>query len=107
QVTVAIVDIGYSMMFMRHLRLKYREICLWVRARDRHHVHLLQDLGVKYIWRETYLSALELSQALLNQLNADLENSQQQIQNFRKQDEKLLNSQYHLDPDEHPNYENL
>jgi glutathione-regulated potassium-efflux system protein KefB len=69
-------------------------------------VHLLQDLGVKHIWRETYLSALELSQALLTQLNPDPEESLQQIQNFREQDEKLLNSQYHLDPDEHPNYEN-
>lgn len=106
QVIVAIDDIEDSMLIVRHLRLNYPEISLWVRARDRHHVHLLQDLGVKHIWRETYLSALELSQALLNQLNPDLENSQQQIQNFREQDEKLLNSQYHLDPDEHPNYEN-
>ena len=106
QVIVAIDDIEDSMLIVRHLRLNYPETCLWVRARDRHHVHLLQDLGVKHIWRETYLSALELSQALLNQLNPDLKNSQQQIQNFREQDEKLLNSQYHLDSDEHPNYEN-
>ena len=106
QVIVAIDDIEDSMLIVRHLRLNYPEISLWVRARDRHHVHLLQDLGVKHIWRETYLSALELSQALLNQLNPDPEESLQQIQNFREQDEKLLNSQYHLDPDEHPNYEN-
>lgn len=101
QVIVAIDDIEDSMLIVRHLRLNYPEISLWVRARDRHHVHLLQDLGVKHIWRETYLSALELSQALLNQLNPDPEESLQQIQNFREQDEKLLNSQYHLDPDEH------
>ncbi|MEG1091580.1 MAG: NAD-binding protein, partial [Acinetobacter sp.] len=106
QVIVAIDDIEDSMLIVRHLRLNYPETCLWVRARDRHHVHLLQDLGVKHIWRETYLSALELSQALLTQLNPDPEESLQQIQNFREQDEKLLNSQYHLDPDEHPNYEN-
>ncbi|WP_216936616.1 MULTISPECIES: cation:proton antiporter [unclassified Acinetobacter] len=106
QVIIAIDDIEDSMLIVRHLRLNYPETGLWVRARDRHHVHLLQDLGVQHIWRETYLSALELTQSLLSQLNANPEDSQQQVQNFREQDEKLLNSQYDLDPDQHPNYEN-
>ena len=101
QVIVAIDDIEDSMLIVRHLRLNYPEISLWVRARDRHHVQLLQDLGVQHIWRETYLSALELSRALLDQLNTNPKESQLQIQNFREQDEQLLNSQYDVDPEQH------
>ncbi|MBD8007785.1 cation:proton antiporter domain-containing protein [Acinetobacter pecorum] len=109
QVIVAIDDIEDSMLILRHLRLNYPEISLWVRARDRHHVQLLQDLGVQHIWRETYLSALELSHALLDQLNTNPKDSQLQIQNFREQDEQLLSSQYDLDPEQHStdkNYRN-
>jgi glutathione-regulated potassium-efflux system protein KefB len=106
QVIVAIDDIEDSMLIVRHIRLNYPELSLWVRARDRHHVHLLRDLGVTQIWRETYLSALELTQAVLTQLNSNPENSQQQIQHFREHDTELLNRQYHLDADQHPNYEN-
>ncbi|MGE8538666.1 MAG: cation:proton antiporter [Acinetobacter sp.] len=105
QVIVAIDDIEDSMLIVRHIRLNYPELPLWVRARDRHHVHLLQDLGVDKIWRESYFSALQMSQALLTQINADPETSQQQIESFRSHDEKLLDSQYHLDPDQHPDNE--
>src|SRR5690606_23747922 len=53
------------------------------------------------------LSALELTQSLLSsQLNANPEDSQQQVQNFREQDEKLLNSQYHPESEQNPSYEN-
>ena len=98
-VIVAIDDIEDSLLTVRHLRLNYPELSLWVRARDRHHVHLLQDLGVEQIWRESYASALELSQSLLNQLALPAEQVQQQILDFRIHDEKLLNRQYHLGAD--------
>ena len=105
QVIIAIDDIEDSMLIVRYIRLNYPETCLWVRARDRHHVHLLQDLGVEKIWRENYFSALEMSEALLSQLNTAPEESRQQVEYFRAHDEKLLNSQYHLDSDQHASYE--
>ena len=71
---------------------------LWVRARNRHHVHLLQELGVERIWRETYASALELSQCLLVQLSGlSEEQAQQKIHEFHTHDENLLNRQFHPD----------
>ncbi len=71
---------------------------LWVRARDRHHVHLLQELGVERIWRETYASALELSQCLLDQLSGlSEEQVQQKIHEFHTHDENLLTRQFHPD----------
>lgn len=95
---VAIDDIEDSLLTVRHLRLNYPDMSLWVRARDRHHVHLLQELGVERIWRETYASALELSQGLLGQLSGlSEEQVQQKIHEFHTHDENLLNSQFHPD----------
>ena len=97
-VIVAIDDIEDSLLTVRHLRLNYPDMSLWVRARDRHHVHLLQELGVERIWRETYASALELSQCLLGQLSGlSEEQVQQKIHEFHTHDENLLNSQFHPD----------
>ena len=97
-VIVAIDDIEDSLLTVRHLRLNYPDMSLWVRARDRHHVHLLQELGVERIWRETYASALELSQCLLVQLSGlSEEQAQQKIHEFHTHDQKLLNRQFHPD----------
>lgn len=97
-VIVAIDDIEDSLLTVRHLRLNYPDMSLWVRARDRHHVHLLQELGVERIWRETYASALELSQCLLVQLSGlSEEQAQQKIHEFHTYDENLLNRQFHPD----------
>ena len=43
---LAIDDIEDSMNVARHIRLNYPALKLLVRARDRHHVHLLRDLGI-------------------------------------------------------------
>ena len=97
-VIVAIDDIEDSLLTVRHLRLNYPDMSLWVRARNRHHVHLLQELGVERIWRETYASALELSQCLLVQLSGlSEEQAQQKIHEFHTHDQKLLNRQFHPD----------
>ncbi|WP_180057683.1 cation:proton antiporter [Acinetobacter sp. YH12141] len=97
-VIVAIDDIEDSLLTVRHLRLNYPDMSLWVRARNRHHVHLLQELGVEQIWRETYASALELSQCLLVQLSGlSEEQAQQKIHEFHTHDQKLLNRQFQPD----------
>lgn len=99
-VIVAIDDIEDSLRVVRQIRLNYPDLCVWVRARDRHHVYLLKDLGVERIWRESYASALELGQALLHQLAPESGTQLElQIADFRYHDEQLLHRQYHLDPD--------
>jgi glutathione-regulated potassium-efflux system protein KefB len=65
---LAIDDVEDSMNVARHLRLNYPNLKLLARARDRHHVHLLRDLGVEHIWRETYLSSLGMAYRALREL---------------------------------------
>lgn len=98
-VIVAIDDIEDSMLVVRHLTWNYPNLKLWVRARDRHHAQLLRELGIVHIFRETYASALELSEAFLKKSDLEKQNVTEMIQVFRHHDEDLFNTeQYVVEP---------
>ncbi|MDV2484254.1 monovalent cation:proton antiporter-2 (CPA2) family protein [Acinetobacter towneri] len=102
---LAIDDIEDSMNVARHIRLNYPALKLLVRARDRHHVHLLRDLGVTYIWRETYLSSLGMAYQALRDLGINEKDAYKSIELFRDYDEQLLAQQQHIYTDEQKVYE--
>ncbi|OTH00389.1 monovalent cation:proton antiporter-2 (CPA2) family protein [Acinetobacter sp. ANC 4973] len=102
---LAIDDIEDSMNVARHIRLNYPNLKLLVRARDRHHVHLLRDLGVEQIWRETYLSSLGMAYRALRELDISEEDAYKSIELFRDYDEKLLIQQQRIYTDEQKVYE--
>lgn len=102
---LAIDDIEDSMNVARHIRLNYPNLKLLVRARDRHHVHLLRDLGVAHIWRETYLSSLGMAYRALLELDISEEDANKSIELFRDYDEKLLLQQQRVYTDEQKIYE--
>ena len=104
-VVLAIDDIEDSMKEARHIRLKYPDLNLLVRARDRHHVHLLRDLGVEHIWRETYLSSLGMAYFALRNLGIAEQDAYKSIELFRDYDEKLLAQQQSIYNDEQKVYE--
>ncbi len=92
-VIVAIDDIEDSMLIVRHLTWNYPDVKIWVRARDRHHAELLQDLGIQHIWRETYHSALNLTEHVLSHLGLEPEQAKTAIQRFQAHDDDLLKVQ--------------
>lgn len=102
---LAIDDVEDSMNVARHLRLNYPNLMLLARARDRHHVHLLRDLGVEYIWRETYLSSLGMAYRALRELGISDEQAYNNIEIFRDYDEKLLIQQQSIYTDEQKIFE--
>ncbi|WP_445114777.1 monovalent cation:proton antiporter-2 (CPA2) family protein [Acinetobacter sp. WZC-1] len=102
---LAIDDVEDSMNVARHIRLNYPGLSLLVRARDRHHVHLLRDLGVKYIWRETYLSSLGMAYRTLCELGIPEDKAQTSVELFRDYDEKLLTQQQNIYTDEQKIFE--
>lgn len=102
---LAIDDVEDSMNVARHLRLNYPNLKLLARARDRHHVHLLRDLGVEYIWRETYLSSLGMAYRALRELGISDEQAYNNIEIFRDYDEKLLIQQQSIYTDEQKIFE--
>ena len=102
---LAIDDIEDSMNVARHIRLNYPDLNLLVRARDRHHVHLLRDLAVEHIWRETYLSSLGMAYFALRNLGIAEQDAYKSIELFRDYDEKLLAQQQSIYNDEQKVYE--
>ena len=88
---IAIDDVEDSMNLARHLRLNYPDLSLLVRARDRHHAHLLHDLGIQHVWRETYLSSVDMAQQALIETGCSTADAQVQISQFQQQDQQLLN----------------
>ena len=102
---LAIDDVEASMNIARHIRLNYPHLSLLVRARDRYHMHALKDLGVRHIWRETYLSSLGLSYQLLCELGISETQARDSIDSFRDYDQQLLAEQQRIYSDEHKVYE--
>ncbi|OTG84356.1 glutathione-regulated potassium-efflux system protein KefB [Acinetobacter sp. ANC 5054] len=102
---LAIDDIEDSMNVARHIRLNYPSLKILVRARDRHQVHLLRDLGIEHIWRETYLSSLGMAYHMLCDLGISDEDAYKSIELFRDYDEKLLAQQQQIYTDEQKIYE--
>lgn len=102
---LAIDNVEDSMNIARHILLNYPNLKLLVRARDRHHVHLLTDLGVKLIWRETYMTALDMAYHSLCHLGVTTQNAKQTIRLFRQYDEDLLIQQQRIYTDEQKIYE--
>ncbi|MDH0564755.1 cation:proton antiporter [Acinetobacter courvalinii] len=91
---LAIDDVEDSMNLARYLRLNHPDLTLFVRARDRHHAHLLNALGIQYIWRETYAASLEMAQQALLETGLSNLDAQTQIERFKQQDELLLIQQH-------------
>ncbi|WP_338560093.1 monovalent cation:proton antiporter-2 (CPA2) family protein [Acinetobacter sp. KS-LM10] len=102
---LAIDDVEVSMNVARHIRLNYPSLLLVVRARDRYHMHLLKDLGIEYIWRETYLSSLGMAYRTLCLMGIDEQDAKTSIEIFRDYDEKLLAEQQRIYTDEQKVYE--
>lgn len=102
---LAIDDIEDSMNVARHIRLNYPTLKILVRARDRHHVHLLRDIGVEHIWRETYLSSLGMAYHVLRNVGVNEDDAYKSIELFRDYDEKMLAQQQNIYTDEQKIYE--
>ncbi|RLZ08466.1 potassium transporter [Acinetobacter sp. 2JN-4] len=91
---LAIDDVEDSMNLARYLRLNYPDLNIMVRARDRHHTHLLNGLSIQHIWRETYASSLNMAQQALIETGLSNEEAQSQIEQFKQQDQQLLEQQH-------------
>ncbi|OTG67529.1 monovalent cation:proton antiporter-2 (CPA2) family protein [Acinetobacter silvestris] len=102
---LAIDDVEASMNVARHIRLNYPNLSVLVRARDRYHMHLLRDLGIQHIWRETYLSSLGMAYQTLCELGVDQDKAQHSIELFRDYDEQLLAKQQRIYTDEQKVFE--
>ena len=97
---LAIEDVEQSMRTARTVRHYCPHLPILARARNRKHAHLLMDLGIEYIYRDTFYSGLELSKALLHGLGVDEAEAEHVVGTFADHDERLLMRQHALRQDE-------
>ncbi|WP_201533222.1 monovalent cation:proton antiporter-2 (CPA2) family protein [Psychrobacter ciconiae] len=97
---IAVDDLERSITTAQYLRNHYPELTVLARARDRQHYYRLREVGVRHIWRETYLTSLDMSRESLQLLGISPEKARETIQTFRDYDDDLIERQQAIYDDE-------
>ena len=97
---IAIGDIELSETVADYAVRNYPHLTILARAKNREHYYRLRDAGVKYIWRETYLSSLDMSRETLEVLGMAPQTARKTVQMFRDYDDALIERQRAIYQDE-------
>ncbi len=97
---LAIDDEQASLRTAEVVKTHFPNLEIIARARNRHHAHLLRDLGVKIIFRETFLSSLNLAEEVLCGLGMPRPEVVETIEKFKAHDETALMKQHAVHHDE-------
>lgn len=97
---LAIDNVQASVRTAEIVRKYFPNLTVLARARNRYHAHLLMELGVKTILRETLYSSLRLAEILLKDLGMDRAAVHHTIATFQKHDNDLLLRQFAVFRDE-------
>ncbi|PAL17867.1 glutathione-regulated potassium-efflux system protein KefB [Moraxella osloensis] len=97
---IAIGDIELSETVADYVVRNYPHLTILARAKNREHYYRLRDAGVKYIWRETYLSSLDMSRETLEVLGMAPQTARKTVQMFRDYDDALIERQRAIYEDE-------
>jgi len=93
-VVVCISSVEASLRTVELLHRQYPHVPVYARARDRIHVHQLMDLGVGYIIRETFLSAVEMSRRVLVEAGLSHQEAERTVRMFAERDERRLSDDH-------------
>ncbi len=97
---LAVDDVEASLKIAETIKNNFPKLEIYARARNRHHAHILMDLGVKVFVRETYFSSLHLAEQVLGGLGLDKAEVAASIAKFREYDEATLIRQHAIYHDE-------
>jgi glutathione-regulated potassium-efflux system ancillary protein KefC len=101
---IAIEDAAAITQLARVARANFPNLRIIARARDMRHSFELRDLGVEFIERETWLSALKLGETALALIGADPERAKRVAEAFAAHDEEVQAKLYQVhksSPDAH------
>ena len=97
---LAIDDEQASLRTAEVVKAHFPNLKIIARARNRHHAHLLRDLGVKVFFRETFLTSLKLAEEVLCGLGMPRPEVVETVEKFKTHDEAALMKQYAVHHDE-------
>ncbi len=92
---IAVNNIEVSLKIAKIVRDHYPDLPIFARARNRRHVHLLMDIGVTVIRRETFLSAVELTRDILTKAYFESDETvDRDLKRFKAHDRQRLYDDY-------------
>lgn len=97
---LAIDDVAASLRTAEMVRKHFPEVTIYARARNRKHAYQLMDLGITLVWRETFLSSLDMARGVLNALGLSRDQSERAVATFRTHDEARLIAHHAMHNDE-------
>ncbi|MDZ3837432.1 MAG: monovalent cation:proton antiporter-2 (CPA2) family protein [Rhodospirillales bacterium] len=96
---LAIDDPDASVRTAETVRKNFPNLPIYARARNRNHAYRLMDAGVRVVWRETFLSSLDMAGAVLSGLGYREREVKAAIETFRSHDERRLYAHHGLHND--------
>jgi glutathione-regulated potassium-efflux system ancillary protein KefC/glutathione-regulated potassium-efflux system protein KefB len=97
---LAIDDVEASVRTAAVVRRHFPRLTILARARNRVHYFHLRDLGVRFIYRETFPSSLDVAHQALLQLGFGVAAAERATTFFKQHDEAQLDKQYAVHHDE-------
>jgi glutathione-regulated potassium-efflux system protein KefB len=89
-----------NLRIARVVKRQFPHLKIVARARNRQHAFRLMDMGIDEPVRETFYSSLKMTRRTLEALGMSSEQAVDQVDRFRRHDEKLLKKQYLVYDDE-------
>jgi voltage-gated potassium channel Kch len=97
---LAIDDVDQSLRTAEVVRQQFPHLDIYARAHNRKHSYQLMDLGVAIIRRETFYSALSLTEAVLHGFGFDQDHANRSVNAFKDHDLARFYDHCHLHNDE-------
>jgi len=97
---LAIDEVQSSVRTAREVQEHFPHLAIFARARNRAHAYQLLELGITHVMRETYLSSLEVSGDVLQELGFSYSEARSTLERFREHDERILGESFRYQRDE-------
>jgi monovalent cation:proton antiporter-2 (CPA2) family protein len=97
---LAIDDVEASLKTAALILQHFPGLPILARARNRSHYFQLRDLGIKMIYRETFLTSIAVAQQALLELGLSAAAAKRAVTLFRRHDEELIEEQHAVHHDE-------
>jgi glutathione-regulated potassium-efflux system ancillary protein KefC/glutathione-regulated potassium-efflux system protein KefB len=97
---LAIDDIEASVRTAETVSRHFPNLTIVARARNRRHQYKLMDLGIRNIFRETFLSSIAISKQVLVNLGNNEDDVEHMADLFQQHDRKLIVEQHAVQHDE-------
>lgn len=93
---LAIDDVTASVATAHTVQKHFPHLRIIARARNRQHAYELKSMGINELFRETFVSSIEMTRAVLVQLGMPWSEAHRTMEIFRDLDERLLEDSFHL-----------